>query len=124
MVFIGDIKSHNVLNLWLTILCQLIVNFLQASMNSLIDCRLRSQTGLRAEWHIIYINRREISTQQKFSIMLRWAVIFLVIAIIAGIFGFTGIAATSAGIAKTIFYIFIILFLLGLILGYTVFKKR
>jgi len=60
----------------------------------------------------------------KFYILLRWAVIFLIIAVIAGIFGFTGIAATSASIAKIIFYIFIVLFLIGLILGYTIFKGK
>jgi Protein of unknown function (DUF1328) len=34
------------------------------------------------------------------SIMLKWALIFAVIAIIAGLFGFTGIAAGAAAIAK------------------------
>jgi len=32
--------------------------------------------------------------------MLRWAVIFLIIAIVAALFGFTGIAAGAAAIAK------------------------
>ena len=49
--------------------------------------------------------------------MLRWTVIFLVIAIIAAIFGFTGIAVGAAAIAKILFFIFIILFLLSLIAG-------
>jgi uncharacterized membrane protein YtjA (UPF0391 family) len=48
--------------------------------------------------------------------MLRYALIFLVIAIIAGIFGFGGIAVASAGIAKILFGIFIVLFLIGLIM--------
>ncbi|MGI9072986.1 MAG: DUF1328 domain-containing protein [Bryobacteraceae bacterium] len=48
--------------------------------------------------------------------MLRYALIFLVIAIIAGIFGFGGIAVASAGIAKILFGIFIVLFLVGLIM--------
>ena len=42
--------------------------------------------------------------------MLRYAIIFLVIAIIAGIFGFGGIAGTSAWIAKILFVVFLILF--------------
>jgi uncharacterized membrane protein YtjA (UPF0391 family) len=50
--------------------------------------------------------------------MLKWAAIFLVIAIIAAIFGFGGIAGTAVGVAKTLFFIFIaicvVLFLLGL----------
>src|SRR5919205_601045 len=41
--------------------------------------------------------------------MLKWAVIFLIIAIIAGIFGFTGIAEASATIAQVLFGIFLFL---------------
>ncbi len=50
--------------------------------------------------------------------MLRWAFIFLVIALVAALLGFSGIAGTAAGIAKTLFGLFLlvcaILFLLGL----------
>jgi uncharacterized membrane protein YtjA (UPF0391 family) len=49
--------------------------------------------------------------------MLRWAVIFLVIALIAALFGFTDIAAASAGIAKILFGIFLVLFLVMVLLG-------
>jgi uncharacterized membrane protein YtjA (UPF0391 family) len=49
--------------------------------------------------------------------MLRWAVIFLIIAIVAGLFGFTGIATASAGIAKILFGIFVLLFIVALLLG-------
>jgi uncharacterized membrane protein YtjA (UPF0391 family) len=47
--------------------------------------------------------------------MLRWTVIFLIIAIGAGILGFAGIMVAAAGIAKLIFYLFLILFLITLI---------
>ena len=47
--------------------------------------------------------------------MLRWAITFLIIAIIAAIFGFGGIAATATGIAQILFYIFIVLFLVTLL---------
>lgn len=40
---------------------------------------------------------------------------FLVFAIIAGALGFTGVAGTSIGIAQTLFYIFLVLFVLSLI---------
>lgn len=40
--------------------------------------------------------------------MLRWALGFLVLAVIAAFFGFGGIAATSAGIAKTLFVLFLV----------------
>ena len=44
--------------------------------------------------------------------MLYWALMFLIVAIVAAIFGFTGIALASAGIAKILFFIFVVLFLL------------
>ncbi len=47
--------------------------------------------------------------------MLRWAIGFLIIALIAAVFGFGGIAVASAGIAKLLFYIFIVLFIIGLL---------
>ena len=55
--------------------------------------------------------------------MLRWALIFAVIAIVAGLLGFTGVAAGAAAIAKTIFYIFLGLVVVFILLGVTVAKK-
>jgi uncharacterized membrane protein YtjA (UPF0391 family) len=49
--------------------------------------------------------------------MLKWAVIFLIIALVAGLFGFTDVQAASAGIAKVLFGIFLILFLGAVFLG-------
>lgn len=49
--------------------------------------------------------------------MLRWAVIFLIVAVVAGIFGFAGIMVAAAGIAKLLFYIFLILFAVSLVAG-------
>ena len=48
--------------------------------------------------------------------MLSWSVTFLIIAIFAAVFGFTGIAAGAASIAKILFFIFVALFFLSLIL--------
>jgi uncharacterized membrane protein YtjA (UPF0391 family) len=56
--------------------------------------------------------------------MLKWAATFLLIAIVAAIFGFSDIAAGAAGIAKVLFFIFIILMLVVLIFGATIFKKK
>jgi len=50
--------------------------------------------------------------------MLGWAVVFLIIALVAAIFGFGGIAAESAGIAKLLFVIFLVLFVISLIFGW------
>jgi len=46
--------------------------------------------------------------------LLSWTIIFLVIAIIAAVFGFGVIAGTAASIAKVLFVIFLILFVIGL----------
>ena len=54
--------------------------------------------------------------------LLKWALIFLVVSIIAGILGFTGISAASADIARILFYIFVVIFLVLLILGLTIFR--
>jgi uncharacterized membrane protein YtjA (UPF0391 family) len=53
----------------------------------------------------------------KNKIMLRWSVTFFIIAIVAAIFGFGGIAASAAGIAKVLFFVFVVLFLLSVIFG-------
>ena len=42
--------------------------------------------------------------------MLKWAIIFAIVAFVAGLFGFTGIAAGAAGIAKILFVVFLVLF--------------
>jgi uncharacterized membrane protein YtjA (UPF0391 family) len=47
--------------------------------------------------------------------MLNWAIGFLVIAIIAAVFGFGGIAGTAVGIAKVLFFIFLVLFAISLV---------
>ncbi|MBO6535512.1 MAG: DUF1328 domain-containing protein [Balneolaceae bacterium] len=49
--------------------------------------------------------------------MLRWSISFLVIAILAAIFGFGGIAGAAVDIAKILFFVFVSLFVLSLILG-------
>ncbi|MFW5661884.1 MAG: DUF1328 domain-containing protein [Oceanicaulis sp.] len=49
--------------------------------------------------------------------MLRLAIAFFVIALIAALFGFGGIASASAGIAQILFFIFLVLFVLALIVG-------
>ena len=49
--------------------------------------------------------------------MLRWAVIFLIIALIAAAFGFTGVAGTAAAIAKVLFGIFLFICLVFFLLA-------
>ena len=49
--------------------------------------------------------------------MLRWALVFLVVALIAGIFGFGGVEGTAMWIAKVLCLLFLILFVVSLLLG-------
>lgn len=49
--------------------------------------------------------------------MLKWALIFFLVSLVAGVFGFTNIAAGSATIAKWLFFIAIAIFVLFLVLG-------
>ncbi len=46
--------------------------------------------------------------------MLRWASVFLIVAIVAGIFGFAGVMVAAAGVAKLLFYVFLVLFVVSL----------
>lgn len=49
--------------------------------------------------------------------MLRWALAFFIIAIVAGIFGFGGIAGAATSIAQILFGIFLFMFAIALIVG-------
>jgi uncharacterized membrane protein YtjA (UPF0391 family) len=50
-------------------------------------------------------------------VMLYWAAVFFVIALVAAVLGFSGIAAGAAGIAKILFFVFLVLGALSLIFG-------
>lgn len=47
--------------------------------------------------------------------MLRWALLFLVVAIVAAVFGFGGLASDAAWIAKILFFVFLVLFIVSLV---------
>ena len=49
--------------------------------------------------------------------MLSWAITFLIIALIAAVLGFGGLAGTTIGIAKIIFFVFIALFIVSFLMG-------
>jgi uncharacterized membrane protein YtjA (UPF0391 family) len=50
--------------------------------------------------------------------MLQWAIAFLVLALIAGVLGFGGVAAVSVEFAKILFVVFLIMFIVAAIFGY------
>ncbi len=49
--------------------------------------------------------------------MLRWVFVFLVVALIAGVLGYSGIAGDFMYLAKILFYVFVVVFLASLIYG-------
>jgi uncharacterized membrane protein YtjA (UPF0391 family) len=61
------------------------------------------------------VQKTELKTEVL--IMLGWVVTFLIIALIAGILGFGGIAGASIEIAKIIFFIAVVLFLVSAVVG-------
>jgi len=61
---------------------------------------------------------RALFESMKFAFsMLSWAMIFLIIALIAAIFGFGGIVGGAIGLAKVIFFISIVLFMIACLMG-------
>lgn len=70
------------------------------------DGMIRAHPGV----HQTHLSERSI-------IMLRWALGFFVLALIAAFFGFGGIAAGAAGIGKILFVGFLILAVVGLVAG-------
>jgi uncharacterized membrane protein YtjA (UPF0391 family) len=48
--------------------------------------------------------------------MLYWALVFLIIALVAGLLGFGAVAFAAAGIAKILFFLFLVAFLITLIM--------
>jgi uncharacterized membrane protein YtjA (UPF0391 family) len=69
----------------------------------------KQATDTRGGWRV-----HVISTEVS---MLRWSLAFLILALVAAFFGFGGVASTSAGIAVTLFYVFLAVFVITLIMG-------
>ena len=55
--------------------------------------------------------------------MLRWSLTFLVLALVAALLGFGGVASTSASIAVILFYVFLVVFLVTLAIGLVTGRK-
>jgi uncharacterized membrane protein YtjA (UPF0391 family) len=52
-----------------------------------------------------------------FGSLLHWAIVFLVIALVAALFGFGGLAGTAVGAAKILFWVALVIFVVALIAG-------
>lgn len=57
------------------------------------------------------------ATKNKGFVMLYWAAVFFVIALVGAVLGFSGIAAGAAGVAKILFFVFLVLGALSLVFG-------
>ena len=55
--------------------------------------------------------------------MIKWAIIFAIIGLIAGVLGFTGIAGAAMGIAKFLFWAAVIIAVVLFLLALTIFRK-
>ena len=60
------------------------------------------------------VKQRRTHSKRR-SDMLYWALVFLVVAIVAGLLGFGAVAFAAAGMAKVLFFVFLILFILSLV---------
>jgi len=49
--------------------------------------------------------------------MLRWSLAFFIIAIVAAVFGFGGIASGATEIARVLFFFFVVIFVVSLLWG-------
>jgi uncharacterized membrane protein YtjA (UPF0391 family) len=54
--------------------------------------------------------------------LLKWAFFFLIVSLVAALFGFTGISAATADVARILFFIFVLIFVVLLVLGLTIFR--
>ena len=50
--------------------------------------------------------------------LLKWALVFMVVAIVAAIFGFTGISEGAVGIAKVLFVVFLVIFVILFVMSF------
>jgi len=65
-----------------------------------------------------------VSTLQDRRTMLRYSGILLVLAVIAAVHGFGGVASKATSTAQVLFFILLVLFVASLLLGYTLFRKK
>ena len=54
----------------------------------------------------------------NFGNLLHWAIIFLIVAVIAGVLGFGGVAGTAMDGARILFYVAIVLLVISLLFGF------
>lgn len=56
--------------------------------------------------------------------MLRWALIFFIVAVVSALFGFTELASGAAWVAKVLFFLFLVCFIIFFVTGLTGLRRR
>lgn len=64
---------------------------------------------------VLFLDTQVIKEKERIYVMLGWSLTFLVIALFAAVLGFGGVAGAAAGIAKILFFVFLVLFAVSLI---------
>jgi uncharacterized membrane protein YtjA (UPF0391 family) len=73
-----------------------------------------SGTMTRPVRYLTIGNRADVNNKRRLP-MLGWAIAFFILAIVAAVLGFGGIAGASAGIAKILFFVFLALLVLSFV---------
>jgi uncharacterized membrane protein YtjA (UPF0391 family) len=81
---------------------------------------VRTRPGVCVGWFALCADTRRLNESERDQAMslLKWALIMLVVSLVAALFGFTDLAAASADVARILFYIFLVIFLVLLVLGF------
>jgi uncharacterized membrane protein YtjA (UPF0391 family) len=77
---------------------------------------LQAESARSARWNQPPYDRLAAKRDDAMS-LLKWALIMLIVSLVAALFGFTDLAAASADVARVLFYIFLVIFLVLLVLG-------
>ncbi len=67
--------------------------------------------------HVHPPNTRTGPPAERIEIMLRWAIVFFVLSLIAGFLGFGGVQSDLAWIGKILVFVFLVLFVVSLVMG-------
>ena len=71
-----------------------------------------------------HLKRRFGNEREAAMSILKWALIMLLVSLVAALLGFTDLSAASADVARALFYIFGVIFLVLIALGFTAFRTR
>jgi uncharacterized membrane protein YtjA (UPF0391 family) len=82
-----------------------------------LQCPIEAARGTQFEPEALARRFRGVLQETNAMSLLKWALIMLVVSLLAALFGFTDLAAASADVARVLFYIFLVIFLVLLVMG-------